>query len=408
MMTPCVKFCVRRDVLIGITSLMVLVLLSYMYISRRVADLDVKYRRLESGNSNVSRDISQTTNQSKDYKTPILTLFTTFRDRKTRIETHHRTLTNWASLRPFVQPILMTPITDRNSTWPETARRKGWKVKECTGLRHNIPILKSMFLDVMQESESPFIGFANGDILFDSAIHINLQRLYEEQKMTNNNESILLVGRRTNIQLMTFNLGKGDDYTLLHDAFKKTKQLLVSVVAQDYFIVNRNGLPWNKIPDFVVGRPGYDNWLVTMAQKWNIQLVDLSNTVMALHQTGQDGIGAGFKIAPKQRGLNYQLAKRFKYAAGKTTCADKILTCNNANVPSTQCPFTDLAVAMMKDRPRYCLSKPNQALFYICVVLFALCLIFVIIIHHLKCTFTSIISKCIMYMYKPPVSNEKI
>ncbi len=34
--------------------------------------------------------------------------------------------------------------------------------------------------------------------------------------------------------------------------------------AQDFFIVGRDSYPWSEVPDFVVGRVGYDNWLVSI------------------------------------------------------------------------------------------------------------------------------------------------
>ena len=33
--------------------------------------------------------------------------------------------------------------------------------------------------------------------------------------------------------------------------------------AQDYFIAGKDSYPWSEIPDFVVGRVGFDNWLVS-------------------------------------------------------------------------------------------------------------------------------------------------
>ena len=33
--------------------------------------------------------------------------------------------------------------------------------------------------------------------------------------------------------------------------------------AQDYFFL-RSDFPWENVPDFVVGRPNYDNWMVTI------------------------------------------------------------------------------------------------------------------------------------------------
>lgn len=43
------------------------------------------------------------------------------------------------------------------------------------------------------------------------------------------------------------------------------KGTLFTTNAQDYFISTKNGYPWDTIPDFVVGRVGYDNWLVVTA-----------------------------------------------------------------------------------------------------------------------------------------------
>ena len=34
--------------------------------------------------------------------------------------------------------------------------------------------------------------------------------------------------------------------------------------AQDFFIVGKDSYPWSEIPDFVVGRVGFDNWLVSI------------------------------------------------------------------------------------------------------------------------------------------------
>ena len=92
--------------------------------------------------------------------------------------------------------------------------------------------------------------------------------------------------------------------------------------AQDYFIISRRGLPWNKIPDFVVGRNGYDNWLVTKAQDWNITLIDTSNTVLALHQSGIDGFQSGWRTVPDEtRNLNKMLVEGFNYSRGSIALA---------------------------------------------------------------------------------------
>ena len=49
--------------------------------------------------------------------------------------------------------------------------------------------------------------------------------------------------------------------------------------AEDYFIFTKGTLPWNLIKDVVIGRPGYDNYLVNYVyyHSKEISLVDTTN-----------------------------------------------------------------------------------------------------------------------------------
>ena len=51
----------------------------------------------------------------------------------------------------------------------------------------------------------------------------------------------------------------------------------------DYFAFSR-GLYFQKIPRFVIGRPGWDNWLVWHARASRAVVVDASRAVVAVHQ----------------------------------------------------------------------------------------------------------------------------
>jgi hypothetical protein len=66
--------------------------------------------------------------------------------------------------------------------------------------------------------------------------------------------------------------------------------------AQDFFIILPGTFNWDVIPDFVIGRPGYDNWLVDYAFHNSIDLVDVTRTVHAIHQSGVDGNKAGHTV----------------------------------------------------------------------------------------------------------------
>ena len=57
----------------------------------------------------------------------------------------------------------------------------------------------------------------------------------------------------------------------------------------DYLIVGPQAIDWHQIPDFVVGYPGYENWLVARAKEIDLTLVDATNTVLALHMLPPGG-----------------------------------------------------------------------------------------------------------------------
>lgn len=66
--------------------------------------------------------------------------------------------------------------------------------------------------------------------------------------------------------------------------------------AEDYFFSSHGAHNLSQMPDFVVGRRAYDNWLVDHAfHSANIVLVDASRTILALHLTTADGNKAGHR-----------------------------------------------------------------------------------------------------------------
>jgi len=246
---------------------------------------------------------------------PIVTMFTTIRDRECRKDIHNRLIRNWAALGPDLDPVLFVPVTEYNtSSWINTATSNNWTVRVLYALRSNLPILTAMFKDAIARSRSPFIGYANADILFDRSLILTLCSL--NQRLNLANETILIIGRRRNVDIVKIDLGSGYNLTKisLMDRIKPFHGM-----AQDYFITTRRGLSWKEIPDFVVGRNGYDNWLVAKALDWNITLIDASRTVLALHQSGIDGYMSGSKtVAKETKYINLRLGRGVRYRQGVT------------------------------------------------------------------------------------------
>jgi len=124
----------------------------------------------------------------------------------------------------------------------------------------------------------------------------------------------LVIGRRTNVRGNDkLGLYLPDDVTELA---KKGKLFMFS--AEDYFIMTSEGYPWHRVSrEVVVGRVGYDNFLVVNALRHRVSVVDATNTLTALHQTSRDGNLAG--LGSKFAGYNARFLGRFNFRQGLTS-----------------------------------------------------------------------------------------
>ena len=57
------------------------------------------------------------------------------------------------------------------------------------------------------------------------------------------------------------------DFATLEGVARETGRLH-STAAIDYFFMARNDYPWHRVPDVVVGRPSYDNFIVSARERY--------------------------------------------------------------------------------------------------------------------------------------------
>ena len=252
---------------------------------------------------------------TRDTPAPLITLFTTFRVAKLKAATYRNTIRNWGLLAPYVRPVLYYTVGD--DCLIEFARMHGWVVYECPRLGNSkLPILRSMFLHAQSINRtSLFYGYANSDILFDRNLVSTLEALKNDSDRF---KQLLVIGRRVNYQFK-----RNHEIHNLTSIYQYVRNgALFQINAQDYFISTHSGYPWDSIPDFVVGRIGYDNWIVATALQRNVSVVDATPTLSALHQTGFEGNHASHLRGDRERNVNYILTgKRFNFAVGITTCS---------------------------------------------------------------------------------------
>ena len=255
----------------------------------------------------VSQNIS--TDPTDNPEPPLLTLFTTFKNRRDRWRIHWNVLKNWSLFQPKVRVILFNDRTDESLI--HFAKELNWTVLSVPAKSvYGTPMLKQMFFTCQKHvPESLFYGYANGDILFDAGLTDTLQLVgsYLDQLSQS-----LIIGRRTNFKV------RGRRITSLQQVHKlaKTEGKLFRSDAEDYFLLAHNAFPWKAVPNIVIGRPAYDNFLVATARKYGVAVIDATRTLVALHQTGIDGDFAGHRN--RDAHYNSRVIGRFDYSKGLT------------------------------------------------------------------------------------------
>ncbi|MBA65882.1 MAG: hypothetical protein CMG55_08795 [Candidatus Marinimicrobia bacterium] len=165
--------------------------------------------------------------------------------------------------------------------------------------KNGVPFLSDLFDKANKISVNDTLMFINADIIIP-------KNIFDPIKIIRNQfQNFLSVGSRWDLDVdQSINFEKEDIVKLF---WEKANNYSVrsSPAAIDYFIFNKNSI--KKIPDFVIGRPGYDNWLLWYARRNLIPLIDLSNEIRVIHQNHHfnfHNIKQDPKIYYEEDGLN--------------------------------------------------------------------------------------------------------
>lgn len=269
----------------------------------------------------------------RETKKTLCVLLTTFKSSPLRWDIQQNTLVNWAALRPYVQPVLF--LERDTEVYRRRAEALGWHVYEVPRTnRHGTPHLADMVDVIMNTSryDAIFYGFANSDIFFDNWLLATLMSLVEHwgndvSMMSQTAQPIMLTGRRTNYKLNTSDKSNSSVSKLPLADFSRVAQMhkhgtLFASNAEDYFFFTRTIPRRLFIRELIFGRPGYDNYLVAMAAKKGVTMVDITQTVRAVHvQVGEgEWEQAGFNNTDAMHNLRViGITGHFDFAAGETS-----------------------------------------------------------------------------------------
>ena len=137
------------------------------------------------------------------------------------------------------------------------------------------PYINSMFDITRQFSDSPLLCIVNADILFLPDI------ILASKQLLNLTDRFLALGQRWDLDV-TEPLDFADNWEeRLSLRTKKYGQLHLPL-GSDYFIFPRNC--FQETPGFAIGRSGWDNWMIYHAMQQNLATVDVTPSVMIVHQ----------------------------------------------------------------------------------------------------------------------------
>lgn len=204
----------------------------------------------------------------------MITIFTTlkpFRDPHISI-IQRNAIQSWTRLRPKCEIILFGEDAGVADAAKEFGARHIPQVKL---IENRLPLISSLFTTAQKAAAFPYLCCVSGDIIFMDDLLTTLTALRNEYA------EFLAVGRRWDMNIIKpISFTQGWQEKLRSQAAKNG--ILHGYSGIDYFLFPK-GL-YKKIPDLIVGRSGWDNWMIFNARKRGIPVIDITQRATVVHQ----------------------------------------------------------------------------------------------------------------------------
>jgi hypothetical protein len=137
------------------------------------------------------------------------------------------------------------------------------------------PLVSSIFSIARQISVSPLLAYVNADILLTPQFVTIASQVFCEL------QEFLLIGQRYDLsvqQPLEFN----PDWDSRLLAETQNRGHLHPAAGSDYFIFPRSC--FTDLPDFAIGRAGWDNWMIYHARLQHLPVIDATSAITVIHQ----------------------------------------------------------------------------------------------------------------------------
>lgn len=137
------------------------------------------------------------------------------------------------------------------------------------------PLISSLFQTAREQSDSPLLAYVNADILL---LPDFLEQAKQAMGLTHR---FLLVGQRWDLDVR-------EELDFAGNWLEKLQQDCASrgrlhkPMGSDYFIYPR--ACFTNIPDFAIGRAGWDNWMIYESRQRGWRTIDATESIQVIHQ----------------------------------------------------------------------------------------------------------------------------
>ena len=168
----------------------------------------------------------------------------------------------------------------------ETARELG--VKHLPNVARNesgTPLISSMFQLARENSHSDLLCIINADMIlmpdFVDAVLESDSLLSKKRKQASAVQNFVLLSQRWDYDISSpIDFVEGWE-SQLRESVRKQNQLH-RPAGSDFFLFPKSC--YQDIPDFAIGRAGWDNWMIYKARKENWPVIDCTPSMMIVHQ----------------------------------------------------------------------------------------------------------------------------
>ncbi len=155
---------------------------------------------------------------------------------------------------------------------------KEFGVKHIPAVARNesgVPLISSMFQLARENSNSDFLCIINADMIL-------MSDFFEAAKQgVQWKDTFVLLSQRWDYDINSpIDFSKGWE-SQLRESVRKQNQLH-RPAGSDFFLFPKNS--YQDIPDFRIGRAGWDNWMIYKARKENWPVIDCTPSMMVVHQ----------------------------------------------------------------------------------------------------------------------------